>query len=166
MQVVALPGRTSGTEAWLQDVLRAAGLPAGGILRYRHWDSEADASVELEASRLEGQTPRLVVAKSMGTIIAATAFDLHKFRPRAAILIGTPYAPMPAAVRRLMSKFSQGVSTLFIQQAQDPGGSAAELPAALELVSGEVLAVPGADHLYSDTTALGAILKQWTTNHP
>ncbi len=164
MQLVALPGRSNGTEAWLRSVLAAAELPDDGVVRYRHWETDVEPDVEFEASRLTGQTPQLVVAKSLGTIVAATAFDLHKFRPRAAILIGMPYQPLPSVERRLVQQLAQGISTLFIQQVEDPGGSAAELRGALGLTNNEVVAVPGADHLYSDTSALGAIVKQWMQN--
>ena len=164
MHVIALPGRSSETEEWLRRLLVAGELPVRNIVQYRHWQSEVEASVTFEASRLEGQAPQLVVAKSMGTVIAATAFDLHEFRPHAAVLIGTPYSALPSAERRLLQKFAQAVSTLFIQQTADPGGSAAGLLAALQLTRGEVAAVPGDDHLYSDTPALGAILKQWKQN--
>ncbi|MEO8507973.1 MAG: alpha/beta family hydrolase [Betaproteobacteria bacterium] len=164
MQVVALPGRRSETEAWLRSLLIAGELPVDGILRYRHWSSEVEASVAFEASRLEGQMPQLVVAKSMGTVIAATAFDAHEFRPAAAVLIGTPFEALPAEEQRLLKHFAQSVGTLFIQQSDDPGGSAAKLPSALQLVRSEVTAIPGNDHLYSDTSALGALVKQWMHN--
>jgi hypothetical protein len=144
--------------------LVAAELPDDGVVRYRHWETDVEPDVEFEASRLSGQTPQVVVAKSLGTIVAATAFDLYEFRPLAAILIGVPYQPLPSEERRLLQQLAQGVSTLFIQQVEDPGGSAAELRAALGLTSGEVVTVPGADHLYLDTSALGAIVKQWMQN--
>lgn len=74
MQVTALPGRRSETEAWLRSLLVAAELPDAGIVRYRHWDTNVEVSAPFEAARLANQAPQLVIAKSLGTVVAATAF--------------------------------------------------------------------------------------------
>ena len=161
MQVVALPGRSSETEPWLRSLLVAAGWPDSGLVRYRHWNSDTEASVSFEASRLAEQAPQLVVAKSLGTIIAANAFCRHGFRPAAAVLVGTPFRAIAAEDFRFLQQFARGVETLFIQQTEDPGGWAAELHAALELTRGQVAAVPGSDHLYADRSALVAALRPW-----
>lgn len=161
MQVVALPGRNSATEPWLRDLLLAAGLPDSGVVRYRHWDSDTEASVDFEAARFADRSPQLVVAKSMGTVIAATTYGQHGFRPAAAVLIGTPFQAIDADGLGLLQNFARGVETLFIQQIEDPGGSAAMLHDALQLTRGEVAAVPGDDHLYRDTAALVEALRPW-----
>ena len=166
MNVTALPGRRSETEAWLRSVLVAAGFPEAVVTRYRHWDTEIEASVAFEAARLANQSPPLVIAKSLGTVIAATAFCLHKFRPAAAVLIGTPYAALESSDLRFLQQFSAAVKTLFIQQSEDPGGSAAELAAALHLACGEVVAIPGDDHMYSDSTALAGVIRRWSKQEP
>jgi pimeloyl-ACP methyl ester carboxylesterase len=177
MQIVGLPGRQPETESWLRSVLSAAMLPAEGMVRYRHWDEDVDASAGFEAERLCGLTPALVVAKSFGTAIAAAAFGLHQFRPRAAVLIGTPYqqfcpgaadlsgTPYDAVAGTalaLLRQLAQGVETLFIQQVQDPGGSSGELARTLQLSGGQVEAVPGSDHMYLDVAALAAIIRRWS----
>jgi hypothetical protein len=161
MEVVGLPGRRSETEPWLRDLLLAAGLPDSGIVRYRHWDSGAEASVSFEAALLSDKAPRLVVAKSLGTVIAATAFAHHRFRPAAAVLVGTPFQAIAVEDLRLLRNFARGVETLFIQQTEDPGGSAAALHDALQLTRGHVAAVPGRDHLYSDTSVLVNAIRSW-----
>lgn len=165
MNVIALPGRRKETEPWLRDLLLAAGLPDTGVVRYRHWDSDAEASVSFEADRLCNQTPQLVVAKSLGTVIAATAFAGQGFRPDAAVLIGTPFQAVAAEDLSLLHDFARGVETLFIQQIEDPGGSATELPTALCLSRGQLAAVPGNDHLYLDIPALVEVLRPWVGRH-
>ena len=160
MLVTALPGRRSETEAWLRSVLVAAGFPAAVVTRYRHWDTGAEASVAFEAARLTNQSPPIVIAKSLGTVIAATSFCLHKFRPTAAVLIGTPYAVLESSELRFLQQFSAGVDVLFIQQSEDPGGSAAELPGALHLARGKVVTVPGDDHIYTDTEVLAKVIQR------
>jgi hypothetical protein len=161
MQVVALPGRRIETGGWLKSVLVTAGFPESDVIRYRHWTTDDEASVAFEATRLANQSPELVIAKSLGTVIAATAFCLHGFRPAAAVLIGTPYAAIESNDLQCLQRFAAGVLTLFIQQSDDPGGSAARLHAVLGIASDGVVAVPGNDHLYSDTNALGAIIRRW-----
>lgn len=122
MHVTALPGRRSETEAWLRSVLVAAGFPEAVVTRYRHWDTEVEANVAFEAARLANQSPPIVIAKSLGTVIAATAFCLHNFRPTGAVFIGTPYAALESGDLRFLRQFSAAVETLFIQQSEDPGG--------------------------------------------
>jgi predicted alpha/beta-hydrolase family hydrolase len=164
MQVIGLPGRHAETEPWLRSVLLAAKLPAEDIARYRHWEAGVEASVSFEARRLEGLVPSLVVAKSFGTRIAAAAFVGHRFRPQAAVLIGTPYLAIEADDLALLRHLANGVPTLFIQQVEDPGGSSAKLASSLQLLRAEVVAVPGSDHLYSDTAELATIISRWSTS--
>jgi pimeloyl-ACP methyl ester carboxylesterase len=161
MQVVSLPGRHPETESWLRSVLLAANLPAEGITRYRHWDAEVEASMSFEAQRLDGLAPSLVVAKSFGTRIAAAAFLHHRFRPRAAVLIGTPYLAVEDEDLALLQQFVNAVGTLCIQQVDDPGGPSEKLAGALKIPSAEVVSVPGSDHMYSDTAALATIIERW-----
>jgi alpha-beta hydrolase superfamily lysophospholipase len=89
----------------LKSVLVATGFPEAVVTRYRHWDIEVEASVAFEAAQLANQSPPLVIAKSLGTVIAATAFCLHQFRPAAAVLIGTPYAALEIGDLRFLHSF-------------------------------------------------------------
>ena len=161
MQVIGLAGRRSDTELWLRALLRAVGLPDGGVVRYRHWSSDVDASVPFEAAHLHDQAPQLVIAKSLGTVIAATAFAQHGFRPAAAALVGTPFQAVAPEDLRLLQQFARGVDTIFIQQIDDPGGPAAALHDALQLTRGQVAAIPGNDHAYADTAAMVNVLRPW-----
>lgn len=161
MHVIALPGRNPQTEVWLRSVLMESALPSDGIIRYRHWDSAVDADADIEAQRLDNLSPALVVAKSLGTVIAARAFCIHQFRPRAAILIGTPYSANNPEDLVCLQQLAEGVETLFIQQVEDPGGPASQLATSLRLSRSEVAAVPGNDHLYTDITVLAAIIQRW-----
>ena len=165
MLITALAGRRIETEAWLKSLLDAAKYPDAEVTRYRHWDADAEASVAFEAARLANQSPRLVVAKSLGTVIAATAFCLHGFHPTIAVLIGIPYVALESNEVQFLRRFAANIDTLFIQQAQDPGGSAALLATALQVTRGEVVEVPGNDHLYSDITTLASILDRWTKQY-
>jgi hypothetical protein len=149
----------------MKSLLVSAQYPDAEVTRYRHWESGTEASVVYEATRLAKQSPQLLIAKSLGTVIAATAFCLHEFRPAIAVLIGTPYTALESNEVQFLRHFAAHVDTMFIQQAQDPGGSAVLLATVLQVVRGEVVEVPGSDHLYSDTIALASILDRWTKQH-
>lgn len=166
MQVIALPGRHRTTEAWMRTVLGGAMLATNGIAHYRHWDAAVEADAEWESRRLLDATPDLVVAKSLGTVIASRAFVHHRFRPRNAVLIGTPFDALGPGELAVMRQFASGVETLFIQQDEDPGGPASQLATALGVARGAVVAVPGSDHLYTDTAALAAIIRRWAQRSP
>lgn len=162
MLITALAGRSVETETWMKSLLGAANYPDAEVTRYRHWDTNAEASVAFEAARLASQSPQLVIAKSLGTVIAATAFCLHAFRPAFAVFIGTPYAALADNEVQFLRHFAASVNTLFIQQAEDPGGHAIYLGSALQVKRGEVVGVAGDDHLYADTAVLASILRRWT----
>ena len=161
MQLVALPGRNRQTEEWLRAVLTESALPTNGIVRYRHWESAVDADADFEAQCLASRSPALVIAKSLGTVVAARAFCIHQFRPQSAILIGTPFSAFGPKDLASVQQLAQGVETLFIQQAEDPGGSASQLGDSLRLSKPNVASVPGNDHLYADIAALAAIIQKW-----
>jgi hypothetical protein len=64
MLMTALSGRRVETEAWMKSLLVAARLPDVEITRYRHWETDVEASVAYESSRLTNRSPQLVIAKS------------------------------------------------------------------------------------------------------
>lgn len=161
MQVIALPGRNVQTDAWLRAILADSSVPSDGIVRYRHWDNAIDADADFEARRLAGLAPDLVIAKSFGTVVAATAFSSHRFRPQSAILIGTPFGALDAEDLIGLQRLAEGAKTLFIQQEEDPGGPASQLGASLRLPQANVVAVPGSDHLYQDVARVAAIIRDW-----
>jgi hypothetical protein len=163
MRTIALPGRHPQTEAWLRSLLRAAGLPVDELIRYRHWSSAVEASAAAEAERLADAAPSLVVAKSFGTVVAATAFDRHNFRPAGAVLIGTPYEAIAAEDLELLRRLARGLPTLFIQQSDDPGGPASRLATTLDVPDGAVAEVPGDDHLYQDVASVSLLIRTWIT---
>jgi hypothetical protein len=161
MQIVALAGRNAQTESWLRSVLSAAALPDDGVVQYRHWASNAEANVDFEADLLANLSPDLVVAKSFGTAVAAAAYRSARFRPKAAVFVGTPFLAAGNEGRSNLLEFARNVETLFIQQQADPGGSASILPSALNLNQGKVEEVPGSDHLYLDVELVASLIRGW-----
>jgi len=161
-QVLGLPGRNPETEAWLAGLLAALDAPDANGIHYAHWDDGGEPDVELEARRLARLKPQLVVAKSMGTLVASTAFDLHEFRPERAVLIGTPVGHLPASAVARLTALADATPTLFIQQQDDITGSFAEIDAVVSgCARGTTVSVPGSDHVYADVEQLASLIQRW-----
>jgi len=171
VKVFGLPGRNSETKEWMRELLTATGFPEAEIAHYRHWQHGFEGDVDLprwnslvtyEAERLRNRADCLVVAKSFGTLVAASAFGLTSFRPNAAIFIGTPLRNLSSEQSQLYGNLSNHVPALFIQQSLDPGGSYAELYARVEIFAhAEAAEVSGSDHLYGDISELANVIKPW-----
>jgi pimeloyl-ACP methyl ester carboxylesterase len=166
MEVLGLPGRNPETEAWMAGLLGALGLGAGRTAHYRHWDDGGEPDITGEAQRLSGLEPDLVIAKSMGTLVAVTAHSMHDFRPRAAVLIGSPIGDPAPEVLMLYTGLANAVPTLFIQQEEDVVApfSAVEAVAKRSRL-GEAVVVPGSDHVYADVDALVSLIERWRDVH-
>ena len=162
MQVIGLPGRSRETKEWMQRLLASLGIAEPAIAHYRHWDSEIEADVSYEAERLQDQVPELVVAKSLATLIAASAFALYSFRPKAAILIGVPLCNFSPQQLQLLRHLSDQVPTLFVQQSADPGASFLELQSLVrDFGHAEAAQVSGDDHAYANISELVAAIDPW-----
>lgn len=166
MELLGLPGRNPETEAWMAALLDALHDRGGRTIHYRHWDDGSEPDVTGEAHRLSGLEPDLVVAKSMGTLVAATAFRGHDFRPGAVVLIGSPVGHLPESTLALYTELADAVPTLFIQQEEDFTGPFRSVEAlAARCDRAEAAAVPGSDHVYADVAALVALIERWRAAH-
>jgi len=161
MKILGLPGVNPVTLDWMRSLLAALSAPDDeiSIREYRHWREGVDADRGFEASRLEGLAADLVVAKSMGTLVAVEAWREFAFRPRRALLIGCPLRGHGRDGYAALKTFAGEVPSLFIQQTDDPVGGFAALAAAMAPVAGARLAeVAGDDHAYRDIDALAGIV--------
>jgi predicted alpha/beta-hydrolase family hydrolase len=162
MEVIGLPGRNKETEDWLRHLLASLALGASEVVRYRHWGGNTDPNIMHETEALRGRAVDLVVAKSMGTIVAATACSSVSFQPARAVLIGSPIAGASPELRALYRSLAERIPTLFIQQTADFTGAFAELKSVVERSSNaHLVEVPGKDHVYADTAALGSVIAAW-----
>ena len=167
-QFVGLPGVIAPTHAWLVSLLEALGASEdeATVLEYRHWDDASDPDPEAEAARLDGIVTECVVAKSLGTWVAAAAFARHGFRPHTAVLIGCPLARHGADGFAQLEAFVAAVPTLFVQQSDDKVGAYRDLAAVVGGWPNAALAeVPGEDHVYADIDALRAAIEAWRSGH-
>ena len=162
MNILGLPGVKAVTKPWLESLLAALadGSVDSEILAYRHWRDAGSADPGFEASRLRLRSVDLVIAKSLGTLIATRAFDEFAFNPRQAVLIGCPLRRHGADQYASLRRFVAAVPTLFIQQTSDFNGSFADLSAAVATLPNASLAeVPGDDHVYADIETLARLIR-------
>ncbi len=150
------------TKKWMQDLLSALTEDPLGfkIHEYRHWSDNSDADVDYEASCLKNISVDIVIAKSLGTLIATHAFDSFHFTPKNAVLIGTPLKRHSPDNYGLLNKFVESVPTLFIQQTSDFHGSCRDLREVVQTCQNAIITeVPGDDHIYNDIDELQRIIK-------
>jgi hypothetical protein len=162
MKILGLPGVNPVTKTWLQDLINALGEDNrdSKILEYRHWSDNGNADISYEASCLENITVDLVIAKSFGTAVATRAYDSFNFRPKYAVLIGSPLKRHGQDNYSLLNKFADSVPTLFIQQTADIVGSYGNLKEVVRnLRNARTREVPGDDHVYGDLEELREIIQ-------
>ena len=162
MKFLGLPGIRPATKKWLQDLIVALGedYRDSKILEYRHWSDNSNVDIGYEASYLENVSVDLVIAKSLGTAVATQAFDSFNFRPKYAVLIGSPLKRHSQDNYSLLNKFVDSVPTLFIQQTADIVGSYGELKEVVrKLQNARIKEVPGDDHVYDNIDELRSIIQ-------
>ncbi len=163
MTLLALPGRKPQTLPWMQALLADLGTPDAPIQRYRFW-AHADISnpdIEPEITAASASSADLVIAKSIGTLIAMLARRDRGLAAQAYVFVGTPVRRLAGLGQLdLLAAQASAAPTLFIQQTADPGGGFAELAARLPEAAA-LREVPGDNHAYADTHALAALIAAW-----
>ena len=156
--VLGLPGRNPETEKWLASLLEKLGADDAEVARYRHWQNEAEPDVMSETVAHPVTGRKLVVAKSMGTMVLLAS--AQQGDPERAVLIGVPVHGYSEAQLDALQALSRRLPCLFIQQTDDFTGSAATLRAALG-GSAVLEEVAGSDHIYADVDELVALIGNW-----
>jgi hypothetical protein len=165
LEVLGLPGRDEATVAWLGELLDSLGLDESvcRVQRYRFWTQGTPPDVEVEARLAAAAGADVVVAKSMGTLVAINARQ-HGLRPRRSVFIGTPIAHYQAPQQALLREYCATNGVLFIQQTDDFTGSFGAVAAAASALPGcRTLEVPGSDHRYDDIGACRDAIAAWLT---
>jgi hypothetical protein len=164
LQVLGLPGRDEATEAWLRVLLDALELDdaACRVQHYRFWDTLQPVDIDAEAARAGGDGAECVVAKSLGTLIALTAWRGHGLRPRRSVFIGTPIAHYQAEQHSMLRDYCGANAVLFVQQTDDFTGSFGVVAAAAAaLPDCRAFEVPGSDHRYDEIAACRDAIAGW-----
>ena len=174
MKIVMLPGYDQTNIAWLSsakfDLLPK--LPEKQLFHYRHWeDDSVKFDPQSEVERFMEQSGdghnTLLIAKSVGVLLALIANYSYHYRPDAAIFMGTPVKQN--RIEYLDKNFTELVRKadfpiLFIQQLSDRLCSYANLEKILNrCAKWNLLVEPitGQDHLYDQFAEIDLLTSGW-----
>lgn len=161
-QLLILPGYVPALREWARDVeaeLRPL-FDTCHLLEYLHWDDPSrDFSFESEQERIRDMglaTGELYVfAKSIGCLLALSATQEALISPQAAFLVGFPLHAARAQGLPVEDRLAQLDRVLFIQNQDDPVGSAEDVRSLLRPgVHHKLVALPGEGHDYPDLERL------------
>ena len=166
MDIIGLAGNDPATEAWMQSLVDALPTASAGsfVVRYGHWDDGSRYDIAREAAKLKAIAPDLVLAKSLGVMIALDAHAHRGFEPARAVFMGTPLRLFGDVESDRLRAFVKGVPTLLIQQRDDRTGTYAALEARLsERLAVRMVEVPGHDHAYPREVVM-PIITRWLSD--
>lgn len=98
MNAIILPGESKqSNKQWVKNLGRAlqSQFEETTVIDYDHWNSATEVNFDQEKSKLERiiqnmTEPYAIIAKSMGTAIAATLITEEKARPEYCVFAGLP----------------------------------------------------------------------------
>jgi len=160
MNILLLGGNSPRHHGWVREL--QAHLQDGGdevtLHDYRHWetgDENADVPYEIDAvsNLANAQEHYMVIAKSVGTVIATRAIAQGKIHPSACVFLGVPHSSLGKHLPDIRQDLGVLPPTVFAQNSGDPLGSAdlvKEYVAQNHPATWEFVATPGETHDYSD----------------
>jgi hypothetical protein len=165
VELLALPGRKESTLRPMQGLIArlSLGQALATVQTYGFWGGEdvADPDIAPEIRRAAASGAGLIVAKSIGTLIAMEAARAG-LSPKACLFMGVPLRRLEAlGLVGLLESHLRRIPTLIIQQTGDFNGPFVDLaPLALQ-AGAEIREIPGDDHLYEDLDLIAPLVDQW-----
>jgi hypothetical protein len=164
MRIFCLPGNSPSTYQWLVNLTTTLDLGQSSveIQKYPWWEDE-DKGIDVPGETEKARTVAadLVIAKSLGTVIALEAYQNVEHTCRF-VFLGTPVSMYTDEYRKLLKAHVDSADILLIQQTDDPTGTAADLRAVLpDRVHGSIAEIPGDDHAYLDIPTLTGLIETW-----
>lgn len=158
MKNLLLPGRHASNLPWAQKLASLLPQPFE-VFEYPWWRGNEAVHPKIIAAGLAGDTFDCVVAKSIGSLVAALVSD----QPWAekVVLIGVPLGVLNQMERELVKQFIARHQTLLIQQTNDKTASMAQVKTWLAGTSCELVEVPGDDHMYELIEHLAVAIDSW-----
>lgn len=169
MKILVLGGNSQRHYGWIRQ-LKGALEPFGHevvLHDYKHWESgDPMADIEYEigtvARRMADVTSYMIIAKSIGTVIAALGTARGELSPSRIVMLGTPYEGVAGEIPEFISSLEALPYTMFVQNQYDPYGSADGLHKLLtdhSPVHYELTSVPdNTTHDYLDFTFINQLL--------
>lgn len=160
--LLLLPGNHPDQRGWIRSVRLALNdlFAASEVVDYTHWNDPDQLNIlmEHELTRLSRFTNddrgRVVLGKSAGAVLGILAANQGFIQPQKAVFIGLPLhfsRQKGAQIEQMLDNLE--VPVLFIQQENDPVGSAADLQAMLNgcpNLEYTLAVLPGKSHDYDD----------------
>ena len=167
MNALLLPGNSSRHGEWIES-LKLAVAPRfqhTETQHYRHWQAggkqaDIDYEIGVAQSKVERLEPYIIIAKSIGTAIAAKGVVDEKLKPEKLVLLGVPING--GVPKDLFSRWLQviDVQIVFVQNTGDPLGSFSDVRAAFADKSSSVsfVELPGETHDYLDFSSIAKLI--------
>lgn len=140
MNVLILGGNSARHYEWIRElgaVLVAAGHTVF-LHDYTHWTTGASvANINDEVTRVKStigeEGDYVLIAKSIGTVIAALAINQGILHPKKCLLLGAPITGIAGDTPAFAPSLSALPRTVFVQNEHDPYGSAETLNTFLQV---------------------------------
>lgn len=163
MKIHVLPGIDPKTEQWANSLIQELRIDrsTATVQRYLHWQSDTGhVNREKEIERLKRCTMDLLIGKSLGVGLGLRAIIQGIIKPEKAVFIGVPLTSLIQQGHDLQSMVDAAdVTSLYIQQTDDPLGSARSLGKTLP--DSQIIEVPGSDHQYADINTVVTHILKW-----
>lgn len=169
MKVLILGGNSKRHYVWNRQIRDALEQHGHEIILhdYSHWESGvpiADIESEIAAAGIavKGIQDYAIVAKSIGTVIATLATSRGNLSPSRLVFLGVPYGGIAGEITEFLASLTSLPSTIFVQNQQDPYGTAEGLRELLSIHHPrkcELITVPDNDtHDYIDFNLINQAL--------
>lgn len=167
MDALLLPGNSPRHAAWVQELKQALAPHFDRVeaQQYKHWqtavgNTDVDYEIGVAQQTAERLNQYMVIAKSIGTVIAIKATANKNLQPEKLILLGVPlYGGMP---KDLFGAWLQHITVpiVFVQNTHDPLGSFSDVKSAFENTGSHVsfIELPGDTHSYVDFNAITKLI--------
>ena len=166
MKILGLPGINPITEQWMNHLFQVLdlGQKVSLVQKYRCWQTPG-ARLDLvpELERAGKEQADLIIAKSIGTVLALHGYKKGLLAASEYIFIGVPVKGIGESEKNVLLEFiTAAPRLLFIQQTDDKAGSINELRKVVaHAASVKIVEIPGDDHRYSDIHQLKNIIESW-----
>lgn len=168
MKVLILGGGSTRHQAWIRELGSFMTQKGHDIILhdYKHWstgDEMANVDFEINAvqEQMKNETDYVIVAKSIGTVIATLGIAQGVFRPKRCIFLGVPYSGVVKTIPAFTQSLKSLPQTIIMQNSLDPTASATDIREKLASVdSSHIILVetPGDTHNYVDFEAIESLL--------
>jgi len=158
LNLLILPGNSARHKQWLRDAQTALApfFDTILVLEYRHWessDNKTNLEYEVNAAKelVSGWKEYVVLAKSIGTVIATVAHQEGKLAAESYVFLGLPL-PLIKDDAGFYPQLQALQNVIIFQNSHDPFGSSNAVGE--YIASGKanmaVIEVPGSTHDYVD----------------